>query len=286
MISAVLVYAVAVPLLTAAACALLTRRGEISPHICWALGVGVGYVAGQLGLKSQSGLGPALESFFNPTEVRQWVPHAVLLAIAATILAHYAPPTWKRGVTALAALLTFGVPIRLLSGNVAQQLSLAGKISCLVLLPGLLGLAWFLLNRADEGQPFLRPVLTATVAAGAAIAIALSGSLTTGQLCGATATAIGGTALAMFAPELLRGRQRKTFGFRGAAGVITLSLGSLLILAHFYSELSAASAALILIALIAAAGPLPQFTPPWFSAALRILITLVSLTLAIAASAT
>ena len=55
-------------------------------------------------------------------------------------------------------------------------------------------------------------------------------------------------------------------GIEGAAGIITFTLGSLIILGHFYAELTTTNAALLFLSLAATAAPLPAFSrtgPTW-----------------------
>src|SRR3990172_7014209 len=155
-----LIYVAFVPLAVAAAAAFILRRMRSPPPVCWSTGVGLGYVVGQLVLSGRSGAAWAIQSLVSPREAGHWVPHAVLLALGMTILATYAPRRWRQGVVGLAALLTFGVPARLLAGHLAQQWSALEKISHLALLAATLALVWLLLAAArDDEFPRLRQTL-------------------------------------------------------------------------------------------------------------------------------
>jgi hypothetical protein len=193
-----------------------------------------------------------------------------------TILATYAPRVWRRWTVGLAAALAIGLPLRLLAGHLAQQWSMLEKISYLALLSATLGLVWLLLAAArDDDLPRLRQALLVLAAVGAAIVTTLSGSFTLGRLCGVAAAAVAGTALV--SPRVLS----------GAAGVVTMSLGGLIILAAFYARLHPATAALLFGSLIAAAGRLPDLLsirPTWQQAALRIAVCLVPMAIALTLS--
>jgi hypothetical protein len=216
-----------------------------------------------------------LRLLVSPREASDWLPHAVLLALGVTILATYAPRRWQFGVIGLAALLAIGVPARLLAGPVAQKWSTLEKFSHLGLLAATLSLVWLLLAAAPEDElPRLRQVLLVLASVGAAIVTTLSGSFSLGRLCGVVAAALAGTAL--IAPR----------GLSGAAGVVTCSLGGLIILGVFYAELHPASAALLFLS-VAAAGRLPEPVSSWPAAqqaVLRVALCLVPLAIALAPS--
>jgi hypothetical protein len=262
------------PLLIAAAVALALRRMRVRAPACWAAGVGVAYVVGQIGLASRRGFARGLQTLLAPREASDWLPHAVLLAMGVAILAAYAPRAWRLGIVALSAALAIGLPLRLLAGHLAQQWSALEKISHLALLAATLGLVWLLLAAArDDDFPRLRQVLLVVAALGAAAAITLAGSFTLGRLCGVVAAALAGAALV--APR----------GVAGAAGVVAVSLGGLIILGLFYAQLHPAAAALLVVSIVAAAGRLPEALatwPPWQRAVLRTGLCVVPLTVALA----
>jgi hypothetical protein len=195
--------------------------------------------------------------------------------MGVTILAVYAPRRWRQPVLVLAALLAVGVPARLLAGHLAQQWSALEKASHLALLAATLALIWLLLASArDDELPRLRQVLLVIASLGAAIATTLSGSFTIGRLCGIVAAAVTGTALVT--PR----------GLSGAAGVVTLSLGGLILCGVFYARLNSANATLLLLSIAAAAGRLPEVVSTWPDrprAALRAALCLTPLAIALAA---
>jgi hypothetical protein len=197
-----------------------------------------------------------------------------------TIFATYAPRKWQGWAIVLAALLTIGLPLRLLAGStyVTVQWSIVEKLTHIALLAATFGLAWLLLASAPAGQqPRLRPALLIVVAIGSAVAIAMSAALVYGELCGVVAAAVSGTWIAA------HGR-----GLSGASGVLTCSLGSLIVLSHFYAQLTPTNAAMLLLSLLFAAGRLPHVVSswrPWQQLAVRAGLCLVPLVFAVASSA-
>jgi hypothetical protein len=268
-----LLYAGFVPLAVATVVALALRRLRWPPALIWAAAPSVGFVAGQLILASRRGITRAVQSLFAPREASEWLPHAVLLALGVTILAAYAPRAGRRLAFGLAGALCIGLPVRLLAGHVAQQWSALEKISHLALLGATLTLVWLLLASARDVHARLRQALLVVAATGAAIVTALSGSFTLGRMCGVVAAALTGTALV--APR----------GLAGAAGVVTVALGGLIIVGVFYARLHPANAALLLFSIAAAAGRAPQPVTAWpqrLQAALRMALCLVPLAIALA----
>ena len=191
----------------------------------------------------------------------------------------------------------------MLSGNVrlAGQWTALEKFAYLALLAATLGLTWLLLASGGKGrQSSARPFLLVIVTAATAVVLTLSGVFVYGQMCGALAAALAGTALARLLGATRSARAasvplalpvRTGFhsnGLTGAAGVITFSLGSLILLGHFFAELSALNALLLAVSLSAAGGPLPSAflrRPAWQQLALRTAACLLPLALAIAAAA-
>ncbi len=266
----------AVSFIVALAVAFVLRRMRSPPAVACAAGVGLGYIAGQLTLAGRAGLGWALTSLIRPREARDWLPLMVLLAMGVTTVATYAPRAWRPWVVGLATLLAMAVPSRLLAGHVARQWSLLEKLSHLALLAATLGLLWLLLGSAQpDEQPRFRAMLMVVVALAAAVLIAMSGSLTYGQLCAAVAAALMGASLAMLDSGA---------GLSGAAGVVVFSLGGVILLSCVYAQLEPFNAAMVLLALAGAGGKLPEFAlqkRPWRRAALRAALCLLPLVAAI-----
>lgn len=270
-----LIYVAVVPVATAACASLFARLVRLDTPIAWALGYGLGYVAGQLGLASRAGFDAAIDSLLHPNEAAEWLPHAVLLAIFATILFRYLPRRWRPAAVGLAGLLVLGVPYRLLAGSsYDMNWSTVEKLTHIAPLVAAFGATWLALGTADTGKgSFLRPALLILVAAATALVVALSGTLVYGELGAAAAAALAATLL------LVRDGR-----VDGAAGAVTFSLGGLLMLGYFYGSLTATNALLLLAALLFAGCRTPgtlAASPAWQQSALRITLTLIPLFLAI-----
>ena len=267
MLTTTLLLAGLLPFAASVAIALVLRQLRVSPPAVWAWGIATGFIVGMVALKSPAGFSAALRSIAVPHEAADWLPIIVLLVLGTSLLFLSLPPSRLRLVIALAVMQSIAIPLRLLSGNVRlthNQWSPLEKVTYLLLLAATLGLVWRLLAaNSEERQPLLRPPFLLIVAVGTAAVLALSGVLIYGQYCGAIAAALTGTALACIfsAPWLyLLGchwlrqcRTRFAFaGLSGAAGVLTFSLGSLIILGYFFASLSVTNAVLLFISLAAA----------------------------------
>jgi hypothetical protein len=301
MVHNVLIYAALLPLAVAGLTTIVCRRLRVPPRVSWAAGAGLGYCAGQLGLTGGPGPARAFSALLRPREAVDWLPHALLLAIGITILASYVPRAWRRLPVFLAAVLVVGLPLRLLAGTVyvTQRWSALEKLSYLTLLAATLGLTWLLLGATrDEDHPRLRALLLILVVAGAAVVISLSGVFVYGQLGGALAASLAGTALATFSYAPTRTGVRvgpspvpaaHLTGADGTAGVLALALGGLVLLSCFYANLTPTNAALLFLALFMAGGPQPSFVSawqPWQQSILRTCLSLFPLAIALARSIT
>ncbi len=323
MFTTTLLYAGLLPMAAAALVAVVARQLRCAPSATWACSTALGFIAGLIGLKSQAGLAFAVSSIVQPLEAADWLPLIILLALGTTLVLLAAPLAYRQLALAIAALFVFAVPIRLLSGNARLNSSWSGseKVAGAVLLAATLGIVWRLLAAGSEPQRTAsRLVFLVFVAVGAAAVATLSGVLVYGQACGALASALTGTALATNAWKFLplplgvgrvaaggspwRGegalmsgagtadpasaRPRFAFdGLTGAAGIITFSLGSLILLGRFFAEVSTANALLLLVALSAAGAPLPNTIlgqSQWLQFTLRAVCCLVPLTVAIAST--
>ena len=280
-----------VPLAAAALVAFALRRGDISAPATWASSVAGGFITAQLGLKSQAGFTTAIRALVHPSDASEWLPVFVLLALGISFLLLNASPARWRGEFVLAAAFTIAVPLRLLSLHVGhmQDWSPLEKLAYLSLAAATLGIVWLLLGSGGESQSSLaRAFCVAIVAVGAAIVLSLSGVFVYGQYCGAVAASLAGTSLSLFLGATGSASTPRRFilsGFTGAAGVITFSLGSLILLGYFFGDLRAANAALLVVALAAAGAPLPRVLlawPPWLQFLLRTAACLTPLTFAIA----
>jgi hypothetical protein len=273
-----LIFAGLIPLAVAAAVALGLRLLRARPAAVWASGVAAGFVAGMFSITSRSGFGWGVQSVFSPREASHWLSHAALLAAGVSILTAYLPRHRRVWAVALAGLLALAVPVRLLAGPMAQRWSILEKFSHLALWAAALALVWMLLATArndDTRDPIsgsrlspsgsrlstlISQLLLILVALAAAVVITLSGSFSLGRFCGALAAALAGTAIV--SPR----------GLGGAAGVVSCSLGGIILLGVFYAQLSAMNAATLMAALIAAAARMPDFAgtqPTWLQVALR-----------------
>lgn len=275
-----LLYVAIVPFAVAALAAFVGRQTRFAPPVVWAAGAGLGYIAAQLGLAGRAGTAGAVASLLAPREAVEWLPYAVLFALGLTILATYAPRTWHRLVIALSIMLTIGLPLRLLANSdYSARWSPLEKLAYISLLSATLGLTWLVLASARQTeQPRLRPVLLIIVAAGSAVVVALSGVFVYGELCAALAAALVGTALATRAWQV-----------EGAAGIVTFSLGSLIVLSCFYAQLTTSNAMLLFLAMMMAAGRLPEHVstrPVWQQVVLRAGLTLLPLAVALAQAVT
>jgi hypothetical protein len=249
-----IVYSGLVPLAVAAMLAFAMGRSYAPVEAVWPIAITAGFLVAQFALGADEGITASLRTFIEPHQAIDWLPHITLLALATSILMYLAP-SCRGWLSILAAALCLAVPVRLLSGNVASQWSLAVKLGWLAVLAGVLGVTWRLLatDNEEDSTPFRVPML-AFVAVGIAVVTVQSGVFTYGMSAAALGAAICGVAL----PFGLR-KSECNPGAAASAGVITLVLGSLIILTHFFAELSLVNAVLLLLALVATAIPLPAF---------------------------
>jgi hypothetical protein len=154
---------------------------------------------------------------------------------------------------------------------------------------------WLLLSTENKDEPLLlRAGLLTLVAVGTAIVTTLSGAFVAGLSCGAVAASIAGTALACtlvpirFRPGATGSasaeQRASSTGIPAAAAVITVSLGSLILLGHFYAYVAIVHAALLFLSLAATSVPLPNFlrrAPVWQQAAARTLVCVLPLLIAV-----
>jgi hypothetical protein len=312
MLADTLLLAGLLPFAASAALALFLRQLRVSPPAVWTWGIASGFIVGMVALKSPAGFAAALRSFAMPRDAADWLPIIILLVLGASLLFLSTPPSRLRLVIALAAIQSIAIPVRLLSGNVRlthDQWSPVEKVTYLLLLAGTLGLVWRLLAASsEERQTSLRQPFLLLVAVGTAIVLTLSGVLIYGQYCGAIAAALTGTALACIrsgatgsasayglsgatgSPGLSLSKSAsararfESIGISGAAGVLTFSLGSLIILGHFFASLSSTNAVLLFISLAAAGSAFPATfanRPLWQQLATRAAFCLTPLAFAI-----
>jgi hypothetical protein len=280
MLTNTLLYAALLPLVASAFIAFVMRQMRSPLPVIWPVAITGGFLATQFVLRGQSGLSESLHTFVQPHEALDWLPHIVLLALGVSLVMYLAP-THRPRLIALATALCLAAPVRLLSGNLAQHWSILGKAAVLISLTAVLGLVWLITSNNDLRQPtILRAPLLILVAVGTAIVVTQSGALIYGLLSAALGAAITGTAL-VFAFH----RSTWSSGAAASAGIITFTLGSLIILGHFYAELNTTNAILLLLSLTATAAPLPALLgnrPTWQRNAARITSCVLPVALAVA----
>jgi hypothetical protein len=284
------VYAALLPFSVAAAAALATRRLRLGMDVAWAFGIALGFVAGEVALAGY-------RTLIEPREAVHWLPHAVLMAAGIALISRNSHRAVRGLSLALAATLVMGLPLRLLAGSayVTLRWTSVEKFAYASLLSATFALVWLLLGSAREGEhPRLRPLLLILVSAGTAAVIALSGVFVYGELCGVVAAAVSGTLASAVADDTRYPRIRVPFfplraapspwQLAGAGGVLTCSLGGLVVLCVFYGKLTPANAALLLLSLVLAAGRLPRSIvtlPAWTAATIRVLLCLLPLGVAL-----
>ncbi len=272
-----LLYVVVMPATAAAVLGFAAYLSRLKPAVIWGVAVGIGYVAGQLSLIGRGDWNSLWQWFTSPREAAEWLPFAVFVAVAITAVGFYASTAiWQRTMLALAALLCIALPLRvLLASAYWMNWSLGEKSLYIPLLALVLGLVWGLLATArPTEQPRLRPLLLVVTASVMAIVVALSGVLVYGELCGAVAAALAGTYLVV--PEKR---------VEGAAGALAFSLGAIVLLSYFYSELPLVSVGLLLLALVMAGGRLPRQVEAWsprWQMTVRTVLTLLPLVISVA----
>lgn len=320
MLQSTFIYAGLLPLITSAATMFALRWLQVSPRAAWAWSVAGGFIVGVVGLKvaelkSDEIFVAALRSFAMPQEAAQWLPVLVLLALGASLVLDSTRladrptlPSFPRRresmrrsqlAVALAAFFTIAATLRLLGGHAGftyNHWSTLGKLGRLALYASALGLLWTLLaSKGDSAQksPERQPLLV-LVAVGTAVVLTLSGVFVYGEYCGAIAASITGAALACTgfgatgyasAPtDWPTESFEASNSVSGAAGVLTFSLGGLIILGYFFASLSATNMALLFISLAAAGAAFPSVLsnrPAWQRLATRLVLCLVPLAIAI-----
>lgn len=297
MLESTLIYAGLLPFITSVAISLALAWLEVSPRAIWAWAVAGGFVVGLVALKSEEGLVLAIRSFAQPKEAAYWLPILVVLALGASLVLIATPRSGRWFAWPLATFLTITATSRLLGGYAGfRYWSTVGKLGCLAFFSATLGLLWMLLaakgnltQRSRERQPLL-----VLVAVGAAVVLTLSGVLIYGQYCGAIAASLTGAALvwsvlsatgsaSAFSKSPIDSADALN-GESGAAGILTFSLGGLIILAYFFASLTATNMALLFISLAAAGIAFPSVfnnRPTWQRVATRSALCLVPLAIAV-----
>lgn len=284
----------------------LTRHGGAA----WSVSLAVGYLVGHWGLDaspdghaSVAGFWAAMAKSFKPHEARDWLPLGILLGAIPGVLASAGKKSRAIAWLPRAVLCGF-LPWRLLVGSAYLPRTLNSKSSLpdlvfdtgafdtrawsnpeAVAWLGGIGAALFAIWIAAEAENektawWLRGLLAAGVAFGGAVAVALSGSFTYGQLLGVLTASLAGSGLAAW----MLPRER----FSGtAAGPLVVAFGGALVLAHFFSELKLLYAGLLLVSMASAIGRgLPVARLSWrMQVVLRCLLCLIPLAVAVSMAA-
>ncbi len=250
--------------------------------LAWAAAVACGYVAGHWALEAAGlGLQQAAAKSFRPHQARDWLPlaAAVFALIDAVPLAgRKAIAAWA-GRTAACILLAWRM-LSLHRDYPTSELVRAGLSDTPWTWPGVAGACaalaavgvgvwqWMAASRSRP-HAWVRAALVTAAAGGAAMTLALSGSLFYAQLLGALAAALGGAAVAMLAT--------RTAGGPGLAPGPTLAaFGGLLMMAVLFTDdaMGIGPAAVLLAALALGAGPLPAKIPTRVAESLRVVACL------------
>jgi hypothetical protein len=253
--------------------------------VAWAAAIATAFVVAQVSLAVRDAGARAIDMLVWPHEAADWLPHAAFLAVGIALFSTYAPTAWRNWSIVLSATLVIALPFRLLAYStfVTHQWLIPEKLAIATLLGATFSLIWLLLGTVREDEhPRLRPALLIVVASAAALVIALSGVIIYGKLCGTIAAALSGMAgmLALIDPRAARGWWQAS----GAAGVLTVTLGGLIMLGSFYGKLTPMNAALLAVSLVAAGGRLPRLIaglPAWQQGAVRIALCLLPLGVAL-----
>ncbi len=280
MLTNLLLYAGLVPLVASVLVAVVMRQLRAPLKVIWPTSIAIGFLAALLAVRGQVGIAESVDRLLQPHEALDWLPHIVFLALGACLVPAL-PQAHRSRWIALIAVLCLAVPVRLLSGNLAQQWSVFGKLFVVTSVAVALALVWLSLSTNDASQSsILRAPLLILVAVGIGVVITFSGAFIYGQLAAALGAALAGTAN-VFA---FRARESND-GIAASAGVITFALGSLVVLGHFYAELSTMNAALLFLSLAATAVPLPAWLnnrSPWQLGLVRATACLTPLAIALA----
>lgn len=275
-----------VPLSVALVAMLIARWIDAPRQAAWVVSLGLAIVVGQFGLDARSGMASAWTGITAPQEARDWLPCLVAIAAGLGLLAQSVPATACRWIVPVACLFAAVVPARLLAGSVyvTRQWSIAGKFAVLAIWTSWVVAVWLTLAAGGRcGQAGLRGGLLVVVAGGMAVIVTLSGSFTYGELAGVVAAVVAG---AMLAEAIVaRAASKATAdGLSGAAGVLAVALGAILLLARYYAQLSNLNVLLLSVSVATAAGRMPTPWPrtPAARAVLRIAACLVPLSLAMA----
>jgi hypothetical protein len=268
-----------IPGVLAALAMAICGRWSARPTVAWTVSVACGLVAGMIAQNVRVGWTTALEKFAHPRVAIDWLPWLVLVAAAIQLLSASVPRTARRWLLLVACVFAVTVPVRLLalSVYVTDRWSRGEKFAVAAAWAALLAIEWgtLALGRLNR-QDLLRCGLLVVVGLGTSLTLAASGAITLGELGGvATATLLGTAGAALAFGRLAAGPSE-------AAGPLAVMLGGLILIGHFYAQLSLANVALLSVSLATAAGWLPDgwlLSATW-RAALRAVLAMVPVAIA------
>jgi hypothetical protein len=225
----------------------------------WRTAAVLSFLTGMWALDAQGvGVVNAIAKSMRITEARDFLPLMVILAVIPDAVAASGKQGAILGWIMRAGLCVF-VPWRLFWGTKYLpkvppppnfDTGAWGPLDAVLWIGSvtavLLGV-WAVVRAENTEAPRLRSVLAALVAFAASTTVALSGSLTYGQLLGVLVATLTGCALAAWLMKAGRGPD-------AAAGPIVIALGGVLVLAHFFAELKLLYAVLLLVGLTVSAG--------------------------------
>lgn len=252
----------------------------------WRTATVVSFILGMWALDAQGiGFLSAIAKSLRIQEAKDFLVLLVIFGIVPDAVAVYGKQGRVVAWLLRIALCAF-LPWRLLAGSVYLPKPTAvaspfntGAWSTVEAIGWLGGIAavlvavWGLFIAAREHAPAVRSTLTALVALAAAITLALSGSITYGQLMGVFTATLAGCVIASVIWRLERGPD-------AAAGPILMAFGGTLVLAHFFAELKLLYAGLLVLAFTVAGGWF--FPGKMWSTPLRCVVCLILLVIVVA----
>lgn len=225
----------------------------------WRTAAVLSFLVGLWALDAQGvGVGGAISKSMRITEARDFLPLMVILAVIPDAVAAGGKGGAILGWILRAGLCVF-VPWRMLWGtkylpkvapppnfDTGAWEPLEGVLWIGGVAAALLAV-WSLVRAENTEAPRLRSVLAVLAAFAASTTVALSGSLTLGQLMGVLVATLAGCALVCWLLKVGRGPD-------AAAGPIVIAFGGVLVLAHFFAELKLLYAVLLLAGLAVGTG--------------------------------
>jgi hypothetical protein len=225
----------------------------------WRTAAVLSFLVGLWALDAQGvGIVGAIAKSMRITEARDFLPLMVILAVIPDAVAAGGKGGAILGWILRAGLCLF-VPWRMLWGTkylpkVAPPANFDtgawGPLEAALWIGGAaaaLLVVWSVVRAENTESPRLRSVLAVLAAFAASTTVALSGSLTLGQLTGVLVATLAGCAIVAWWLKVGRGPD-------AAAGPIVIAFGGVLVLSHFFAELKLLYAGLLLMGLAVGAG--------------------------------